>query len=177
VWAVSATYLVVLEVLLSQLMNEAVLPALNRLNLQYLSGAQTPALVVPVALPLPIGGAALLMVEADDERDEVMLHAHMCTPPSGRRAGVALILAELNTRYRSVTLSMTRDGEVQIDTCVDLTGLPEVARPNAVAIGAARLLHALEQTYGPVLQSAMQSAKRAPRIEREVNQVLRDLEA
>jgi hypothetical protein len=133
-------------------------------------------LVVPVALPAPIGGAALLMVETDEERDEVILHAHICSAPSTRRAQVALMIAELNTRYRSVTLSMTRDGEVQVDTCVDLTGVPEGDRSGCVCIGTARLLHAIEQTYLPVLQTAQAGTRRRPRLEREVDQVLRSLE-
>jgi hypothetical protein len=157
------------------LLNEAVLPALARLRWGHIPLTDRPAVVVPLACEPPSTASVLVTVETDDERQEAWLHAMLSVVPVARRAAVALHLAELNTHYPFVTFSMTREGEVRIDVGVELFGVVEEMRSVVVEIGMRRMAQALTQTYRDV-QRVTVGRRRRPRVEREVDEVLRSLE-
>lgn len=102
----------------SVLLNEAVLPAFERLGLQYLEIPKGPPLVVPLIAQPPASGTLFLTIHANDEAGEALIHVHPCTASAARRPQLALLLAELNTQYRFVTFSMTRDGELRVDVAL-----------------------------------------------------------
>jgi hypothetical protein len=157
------------------LLSEAVLPALARLGWGYMPLPDASAVVVPFACEPPSTASVLATLETDDERHEALLHAALCVVPGARRAAVALRLAELNTGYPFVTFSMSADGVVRLDVGIEFFGVAAEMRSVVAEIGMRRMAQALMQTYREVQQVAA-GRRRRPRLEREVDAVLRSLE-
>ena len=160
---------------MTALIQEAVLPALERLDWQYLQMPESSGLVVPLACPEPASAAFLVVVETNDETSEAIVHTGVCMVPHARRAAVALLLAEFNTLYRFVTFSMGREGEVRVDAGVQFQGVVPEMRPACVELAFRRLSHALYSTHAKLLQTATRRGRR-PRLEREVDELLRDMD-
>jgi hypothetical protein len=161
---------------LMTVMEEAVLPALKRLNWRHLEMPDAPALVVPIACPTPSPGALLMTIEANDAAEEALFFVGVCDPPPSRRPAAALLLAELNTRYPHVTFSMPAQGEVRVDVDVSLAGTVPEMRPGLIELGIRRLLFALGETHAGLLAIAQGRRRRRPRVEREVDAVLRKVD-
>ena len=160
---------------MATLIDQAVMPALTRLEFNYLMIPDSSALVVPIASPVP-AAAFLITIESDDESLEVLMHLQLCIVPPARRPQVALHLADLNTRYRFVTFSMTDAGEVRVDVGVQLLGVVAQMQSTLVEVGFKRLLHAFWHSGDEVLQTALTRKRQRSRVEREVNQVLRNID-
>jgi len=158
------------------ILDEAVLPALDGLHWRHLEMPGSSALVVPIACPAPAPGALLMMIETNDEAGEALFFVGICDPAAPRRSIVALLLAELNTRYPHVTFSMPREGEVRLDVEVSLAGTVPEMRPRLVELGIRRLLFAMGETHNDILATAQGRRRRRPRVEREVDAVLRRID-
>lgn len=158
------------------ILDEAVLPALGELHWRHLEMPGSSALVVPIACPAPSAGALLIMIETNDESGEALVFVGICNPPAPRRSLVALLLAELNTRYPHVTFSMPGEGEVRLDVNVSLAGTVPEMRPGLVVLAIRRLLFAMGETHNDILAAAQGRRRRRPRVEREVDAVLRRID-
>lgn len=160
----------------SVLLNEAVLPAFERLGLQYLEIPKEPALVVPLTAQPPASGTLFLTIQANDEAGEALIHVQPCTARAARRPQLALLLAELNTQYRFITFSMTRDGEVRVDIALTFWSVMPEMRVPLVEMALNCLVHVMGKTYSDILRVAEGGRRRRPRVEREIDAVLRGLD-
>ena len=125
-----------------------------------------------VLAPAPQGeaGTLLFSLRVDEDAQEVtVFSAPTLVPPAGRVA-VALLLAELNTRYKAVTFGLMED-RVVVDSHVELafTDKPEAM----IALGFSRLTNAVGHAY-PELVAAVRVSGPAPQWQVELEHMLEE---
>src|SRR5947209_10935175 len=146
---------------MSDILQHAVIPNLEATGTPYLLDPGSGAVVLP--FEAEHGVRFLLYVLADDERAEVTVSTTVLEVPSLRRGRVALVVADLNTRYRAVTFSMAKC-TVYADACVDLAYCTDPG--TLVRLAVERLMCALSLAY-PAIATNARGRQRRPKVLRE----------
>lgn len=150
---------------------DAAAAALRRIETRFYRDEETGALVVPVVLS--DADCLLIGVHADEDAHEAMLETELCSVPPGRQAAVALLLADLNARFKFVVFSMAR-GRVHVDVCVELTSVSDTE--TVLGLSFIRLIRAIAETHRDIYATAQRKRTRmASHMERDINTVLDDL--
>ena len=136
---------------MSRIMDDAIRPALATLDLQYLWGSANNDQDV-VIVPMPISESTtdqlLIVIRADEELKEVVIEVSLLEIPPGRYSAAALVLAQLNNRYKGVTFAFGRNGDVRVHAFVELTFASDPAP--LVALSIARLGTALSRSFAEI---------------------------
>ena len=146
---------------------EAIVSALRNLELRFLRDPDDGGFVIPVSVE---NDHALILVDADDQEREVMIRARVCEVPAGRRAATALLLGELNSRFKLITFAMPRLSAVWIDTIVDLTLCSNAEA--AIAAGLARFSRVLARTCADIRAAAADASPLPGRLQLEITEIL-----
>lgn len=160
---------------MSQIIQQAAVPALSRMGLSFLRDAEhDQLLVVPVPAPVRGSGHLLVFIEAKDAAEEALITAGPGVAPPARRAQVALTLCRLNTQYCGVTFAMDQEGDVTADVHVELKFVrdPEAA----IALAFARLVHAIGKAFKEITETAHPKRVRLSPVERQVANLVNRLE-
>lgn len=159
---------------MSEILRLVVIPALHEIGVRFLIEPGEDGGVETVVIPFETsdGGRCLINLDADDELREVMLVTNIRSVPERRLARTALVLAELNTRFKQVTFSL-QERAVYADVCVELA---HISDPGAVIDDALhRLMHALEESHAPIARAACGPPRRS-RVLREADRILDSLQ-
>lgn len=154
---------------------EVIRQALRRLELRYLYDEEEGVIVVPLPLPGSDAGMYLVVCQADEAADDIVLSAELCRVPTARRAAVALLLGRLNGRFKCTQFALPEQGRVHVDVCVDLAFASD--REALFARSLARLIRVIEKTFDELIRTVSAKGKRRPSlVETQINEVLSRLE-
>jgi hypothetical protein len=154
-----------------QILEDAVIPALSRRKITYFRAGDNEAIVVPLPSPSPESGTLLIIISADDRREEALLTVKVCDTPPARRADVALLLADINAKISFVTFSMLPDGSVLADVPVELSFAAD--REALIAIAFGRLVTAAKEWFDTVARTAHRKRKlRRSLVECQITELL-----
>ena len=156
---------------MEQSMSEATKTALTRMELRFFQPQGSEFVIVPLALSE--SDLVLLQIQLDEADHEVLIWAELCGVPPRRCTAIAMLLAELNHQVKFVTFSLS-DASVHVDSCLDLAFVPdpEPALQRAIA----RVICVIVECRDQIVTRATKRSRRRSRVEREVAELLRELE-
>ena len=145
--------------------------ALTRMELRFFQPQGSETVIVPLALSE--SDLVLLQIQLDEENREALIWAELCGVLPRRRTAIAMHLAELNHTVKFVTFSLS-DTSVHADSRLSFSFITDPEPPLQRAI--ARVIYVIAECREQIVTRATKRSRRRSRVEREVADLLRELE-